>query len=63
MRGREEHLDKKFAGVIKKYLALAQIPVEEVVSLERDYVTFLLERHNSEVVKRECHSKKFFRIF
>jgi len=63
MRRGKEHLHKEFVCVIEKYLAFTEVAMDEVVSLKSDHVALLFKRHNSEVIKGKCHTKKFFRIF
>lgn len=50
MRGRKEHLNKELPGTVKKYLALTERPVDKIVALKCDDVTFLVEWHHTEIV-------------
>lgn len=50
MSSREKDLYEELACVIQEYFALAKVSVNDVISLERDDITFFFEGHYSEGV-------------
>jgi hypothetical protein len=52
MFGRIENFYKKLPCEIEKYLAVCEHALGEIIATERDQVTLLFERHNTEVLQR-----------
>jgi hypothetical protein len=50
MGGGKKYLNKKIVCMIKEHLAFAQGAVNKVVSVKSNHITFLVERHDPEVI-------------
>jgi hypothetical protein len=46
----EKYLDKEIICMIKEHLAFPKGAVDKVVSVKSNHITFLIERHDPEVI-------------